>query len=155
MECAGFFQAATGFATLELVQAVKIISDNAGQPMEGVAPKLISRLMVQNLHVVEEITQQLLSLSKHQQRLNDPGPDYHAITKERHFSVSQQHQLQALTQKMASTLSRRYGIGRALGRAEFRQQRSSVFCATNWKRPPSGSVNATERTKNTFPDGLY
>ena len=114
MECAGFFQAATGFATLELVQAVKIISDNAGQPMEGVAPKLISRLMVQNLHVVEEITQQLLSLSKHQQRLNDPGPDYHAITKERHFSVSQQHQLQASLRKWQALYPEDTGLAERL-----------------------------------------
>ena len=99
MECAGFFQAVTRFATLELVQAVKIISDNADQPMEGVDPALISRLMMQNLHGVEEITQQLLSLSKHQQRLDDPGPDYHAITGDRHFSVSRQHQLQAALRK--------------------------------------------------------
>ncbi len=99
MECAGFFQAVTGFATLELVQAVKVISDNAEQPMENVDPALISRLMMQNLPVIEEVIQQLLSLTALQQRLIDPDPDYHAITRHRHFTVSQQHQLQSSLRK--------------------------------------------------------
>ena len=114
MECAGFFQAVTGFATLELVQAVKIISDNADQPMEGVNPKLISRLMRQNLPVVEEIIQQLLSLSALQQRLNDPGPDYHAIIRERHFSVSQQYQLQAALRKWRALYPEDTGLAERL-----------------------------------------
>ena len=99
MECAGFFRAASGCATLELVSSLKIISDNADQPMDGINPDLVSRLMTQNLPVVEEIIQQLLALSKLQQRLNDPGPDYHAIIRHRHFTVSQQHQLQSLLRK--------------------------------------------------------
>lgn len=99
MECAGFFQTVTGFATLELVQAVKIISDNADQPTDGVNPVLISRIMTRNLPAIEDITQQLLALSELQQRSNDPGPDYHAIMKHRHFSVSQQYQLQSSLRK--------------------------------------------------------
>ncbi len=99
MECAGFFQAASECATLELVQALKIISDNAAQPMSGVNPDLVSSLMKQNLPVVEEIMQQLLALSKLQRRLHDPGPDYHTLIRHRHFTVTQQHQLQSLLRK--------------------------------------------------------
>ena len=99
MECAGFFQVVTGFATLELVQAVKIISDNADQPMDGVNPALISRLMKQNLPAIEEIIQQLLALAKLQQQLNDRGADYHAIMRRRHFTASQRYQLQAALRK--------------------------------------------------------
>ena len=95
MECAGFFQAVTGFATLELVQTVKIIADNAEQPLSGISSVLVSRLMTQSLPAVEDIIQQLVTLSKLQQRGNDPSPDYHAIINNWHFSVSQQHQLQA------------------------------------------------------------
>lgn len=99
MECAGFFQAASGCATLELVSALKIISDNADHPMDGINPDLVSRLMTQNLPVIEEIMRQLLTLSKLQQRLNNPGPDYYALIRRRHFTVSQQHQLQSLLKK--------------------------------------------------------
>lgn len=99
MECAGFFQATSGCATLELVQALKIISDNADHPMDGVNPDLVSRLMKQNLPVVEEIMQQLLALSKLQQRLHDPGPDYHTLIRRRHFTVTQKHRLQSLLRK--------------------------------------------------------
>ena len=99
MECAGFFRAASGCATLELVSALKIISDNADQPMDGINPELVSRLMTQNLPVVEEIIQQLLALSKLQQSLHAPGPDYDSLVRHRHFTVSQQHRLQSLLRK--------------------------------------------------------
>ena len=99
MECAGFFQTVTGFATLELVQAIKIISDNAAQPMDRINPTLISRLITQNLPEIEEIIQQLLTLSNRQQQLNRPDEDFNAIIKHWHFTVSQQHQLQTLLKK--------------------------------------------------------
>lgn len=99
MECAGFFQAASECATLELVQALKIISDNADRPMSGINPDRVERLVRQNLPVIEEITEQLLALSELQQRLIDPGPDYHALIRRRRFTASQQHQLQSLLRK--------------------------------------------------------
>ena len=99
MECAGYFQAVTGIATLELAQSVKIISDNAAQPMQGVNSKLIDRLVRQNLPEIEKIMQQLLALSAQQRRLNAPGPDYHALNERWHFTVSQQHQLRRLLSK--------------------------------------------------------
>ena len=99
MECAGFFQAVSGVATLELAQALKIVSDNADEPMDGVKPALVSRLVQQNLPVIEEIAEQLLALSKLLQGLNNPDPDYHAITASRHFTVSQQHRLRVTLRK--------------------------------------------------------
>ena len=99
MECAGFFRAVSGVATLELAQALKIVSDNADEPMERVQPALVSRLVRQNLPVVEEIVEQLLTLSKLLQDLNETGPDYHVITRQRHFTVSQQHQLRSILKK--------------------------------------------------------
>ena len=99
MECAGFFRAVSGVATLELAQAVKVISDNADRPMDGVNPDLASRLIKQNLPFIENIIEQLLTLSTLLQDLNDAGPDYQAITRQRHFTVSQQHQLRAALRK--------------------------------------------------------
>lgn len=99
MECAGFFQAASKCATLELVQALKVISDNADHPMDRVNPDIVSQLMTQNLPVIETIIEQLLALSELQQRLNDPGPDYYALIRRLHFTVTQKHQLQSLLRK--------------------------------------------------------
>lgn len=99
MECAGFFRAASDIATLELAQAIKIISDNAERPMDGVNSDLASRLIKQNLPVIENIIEQLLTLSELLRDLNDAGPDYQAITRQRHFTVSQQHQLRATLRK--------------------------------------------------------
>lgn len=99
MEGAGFFQAASECATLELVQALKIVSDNADRPMSGINPDQVERLVQQNLPVIEEIIEQLLALSDLQQRLHDPGPDYHTLIRRRRFTVSQQYQLQSLLRK--------------------------------------------------------
>lgn len=99
MECAGFFRAVSAVAALELAQALKIISDNADEPTDSVKPALVSRLVQENLPVIEEIAQQLLALSKLLQGLNNPDPDYHTITASRHFTVSQQHQLRATLRK--------------------------------------------------------
>ena len=99
MECAGFFRAVSDVATLELAQALKIVSDNADRPMDGVNPDLASRLIEQNLPVIENIIEQLLTLSELLRDLNDAGPDYHAITGQRHFTVSQQHQLRSVLRK--------------------------------------------------------
>ena len=70
---------------LELAQALKIVSDNADEPMDGVKPALVSRLVQQNLPVIEETAEQLLALSKLLQDLNNPDPDYHAITRQPAF----------------------------------------------------------------------
>ena len=99
MECTGFFRAASDIATLELAQALKIISDNPDEPMDNVNPALAGRLVQQNLPVIEEIVEQLLALSKLLQGLNGPDPDYHAITRQRHFTVSQHHQLRSVLRK--------------------------------------------------------
>ena len=99
MECAGFFRAASSLATLELVQAVKIISDNAGEPIDEVTPALAGRLVTQNLPAIEEVAGQLLALSALLQQLDAPGPDYRTLTRRHHFTVSQQHQLRALLRK--------------------------------------------------------
>ena len=99
MECAGFFRAVSDVATLELAQALKIVSDNADTPLDSVNPALAGRLVQQNLPVIENIIEQLLTLSELLRDLNDTGPDYHAITRQRHFTVSQQHQLRSVLRK--------------------------------------------------------
>lgn len=99
MECSGYFRAASDSATAELIQAVKIVSDNAEQPMARVNPALISRLTTRNLPALEEIIQQLLALSKLLQRLGAPAPDYHTLIAQRRFTASQRHQLRALLRK--------------------------------------------------------
>ena len=93
MECAGFFRAVSGITTLELAQALKIVSDNADEPMDNVNPALAGRLVQQNLPVIDVVVAELLALSKLLQDLNDPGQDYHTITAKWHFTESQKHQL--------------------------------------------------------------
>ncbi len=99
MECAGFFRAVSGFATLELAQAMKIISDNARQSLAAITPALVKRLITQNLPVIKEVTAQLLALSALLQQLEESGPDYPALTRHHHFTVSQRHQLHTLLSK--------------------------------------------------------
>ena len=67
--------------------------------MDGVNPDVVSRLMTQNLPVIETIIEQLLALSELQQRLNDPGPEYYALIRRLHFTVTQKHQLKSIIRK--------------------------------------------------------
>ena len=118
MEGAGFFRAASTVATLELAQAVKIVSDNADEPAHNVNPALIARLLQENLPVLEQVAEQLLRLSKLLQDLNDPGPDYHATIKRRHFSVSQQYQLRELLRRWRALHRQDTGLAERLGKQQ-------------------------------------
>ena len=112
MEGAGFFQAVTKFATLELVQVIKIISDNASQSIDEINPDLLSRLITKNLPVIDEVIQQLLPLSKKQQQLERLAEGFDRIVQSRHFTASQRHQLKTLLRKW-NVLYRRETLGQA------------------------------------------
>ena len=122
MECAGFFRAASKHATLELVQSLKIISDNCDQPMEGINPALISRLIGQNLPVIEEVVEQLLAPAQLLQRLNDPGPGLPLAPPAQALYRQPATPTAVLTQKMADVASGRGKTGRAPDRNENRRR---------------------------------
>ena len=127
MEGAGFFRAVSALTTLELAQTLKIVSDNAAEPVDNVTPALITRLLQQNLPVIEKVVEQLLSLSKLLQDLNDPGPDYQAIIGRWHFSVSQQHQLRELLRRWRALRRDDTRLTEHLAQCPGKQQRAATI----------------------------
>lgn len=63
MEAAGFYPTACRFTTGELVQVLKIISDNRKTPVETLSQGKISLLIEQNLPVIRELLDKLSELS--------------------------------------------------------------------------------------------
>lgn len=62
MEASAFYETATRFATAELVQCIKIVSDNANTPATAIRPNEVSKLIEQNLDVVDAILHKLKKL---------------------------------------------------------------------------------------------
>ncbi len=122
MECAGFFRAVTKFATLELVHSIKIISDNAAQPMEQVRPALIRRLVAQNLPAIEDVAKQLQTLAAVLRPDSRAERDFAALTARRRFSVSRQHQLRELLKKWRARCPEAPGLPAGLETAHSPEQ---------------------------------
>jgi nucleoside phosphorylase len=96
MEASGFYAVACRFSSSELVQCLKIISDNRAQPAKAVTAKLCSRLVADRLADIEQLVNALSGLAKEYNRWHAPHPELAQLTGRWHFSVSQQHQLQQL-----------------------------------------------------------
>lgn len=99
MEGAGFFSAVSGCATTELAQTVKVVSDNAEHPPEDLTSTRVSRLLEDNLAVIDALARQLLSLAEEERRRLHPGDDYEALVRGRRFTATQREQLKTLLRK--------------------------------------------------------
>jgi adenosylhomocysteine nucleosidase len=96
MEASGFYPVACRFSSSELVQCLKIISDNRAQPAIAVTAKLCSQLVTDRLADIEQLANALSGLAGEYNRWHAPHPELAQLAARWHFSVSQQHQLQQL-----------------------------------------------------------
>jgi len=96
MEASGFYPVACRFSSSELVQCLKIISDNRAQPAIAITAKLCSQLVTDRLADIEQLANALSSLAAEYNRWHAPHPQLAQLAARWHFSVSQQHQLQQL-----------------------------------------------------------
>ena len=95
MEAAGFYSTAIRFNSSELVQVLKIISDNHTNPAGQVSAAQVEQIITAQLTCIDKLIQQLVELTSQQQS----APDISQFQQRWHFSVSQQHQLQRLLQR--------------------------------------------------------
>lgn len=97
MEASSFVEAARKFSDAELVQSLKVVSDNSDHPLAEVNAKLATRLIADNLEQIVNFLETLKSLS------NTAATAENIIAKtikERwHFSVSQKILLDRLLQR--------------------------------------------------------
>jgi adenosylhomocysteine nucleosidase len=99
MEAAGFHQAALQFVTQEQVQTLKIISDNANNPMLKITPAQVITLFEKNFPVIAKLVDYLLDLSA-KESMQFPALDYFKdFNQHFHFTNYQRHQLRELLRR--------------------------------------------------------
>jgi predicted DNA-binding transcriptional regulator AlpA len=94
MEAAAFYETALSFSTAELVQVVKVISDNSASSVEKITPQWVTALMIPALGSIRAMIDELSALRG---RLPAGEPvDYQRVTEQWKFTVSQKSQLKKL-----------------------------------------------------------
>lgn len=100
MEASGFYKTAQRFSFSELVQCVKIVSDNKLSSVTKIDAKFATRLVADNLNILTEYS---LSLQEIAQQCDQPDSQeiQENISTNFNFTVTQQRQLQRLLQRYA------------------------------------------------------
>ena len=99
MEAAGFFPSATRCSSGELVQSIKVISDNPHQSIALLNARSIEQLITKNLSEIEQFINRLSELSIEIKVLPHNGSLPESWAKRWSFSVTQGHRLRRLLQR--------------------------------------------------------
>ena len=99
MEAAGFFPSATRCSSGELVQSIKVISDNPHQSIASLNARSIEQLITKNLSEIEQFINRLSELSIEIKVLPHNGSLPESWAKRWSFSVTQGHRLRRLLQR--------------------------------------------------------
>jgi hypothetical protein len=97
MEASGFYEIATHFTSSELIQVVKIVSDNPTVGIEQINAKKVNAWMNACIATIADIIQALQLLAC---RFSTEQPRYyHLLTQQYYFNVNHSHQLNRLLQR--------------------------------------------------------
>lgn len=102
MEAAGFYPAALRFATSEVVQVLKVVSDNRKEAPERLTAASVAGLIEARLPEVEALLGALRELSDGLSVRLEPPTQLAAFLEARHFTVSQERQLERLLRRRAA-----------------------------------------------------
>jgi len=96
MEAHAFYQAANSWSTRELIQVIKIVSDNPASPFKQVQPKKASNMIAAQMSKIDEIVRQMDATAN--ELLPDPNLEnsLNDILSLHSFSVTRTHQLKDL-----------------------------------------------------------
>lgn len=91
MEASAFFETAARFTTSELIQSLKVISDNQSSPADTVQAKQVSAWIGESLGILEKLISEMVAL---QRKIETIEPKFYrqAVTTW-HFTVSEQLKL--------------------------------------------------------------
>ena len=99
MEAAGFFKAALNCSEIELINIIKVISDNEASSLDNITEKLIDNLMLKTITHIEPV----VSLLKKRLAILNKGlvldRECFDMVKSIHFTVSQRNQFKRLCQR--------------------------------------------------------
>lgn len=94
MEASAFYESATRFSTSELIQCLKIVSDNDASPAQNIQPKLVSELITERLSTIEKVLLELTALQK--SIAEQEIPEFDSVLQHYRFSFAEQAQLKKL-----------------------------------------------------------
>jgi len=103
MEAQAFFNSAQRFASAELVQSLKVISDNNEHGIEQLNAQKLSDVIYQNIDDITGYAERLLELLRVSPHVDS---DLISAPSDLHFTVSQQHQWQDLRRKAVVMLEK-------------------------------------------------
>ncbi|HGX92475.1 MAG TPA: hypothetical protein ENK35_04080 [Candidatus Tenderia sp.] len=96
MEASGFYASASRFSSSELVQVLKIISDNRDHPISEITEKQVVTMIEAQLPLIDRLIQTLSELATELRQIQSP-PDLMASFLEGwHFTTCQHNQLRQL-----------------------------------------------------------
>lgn len=101
MEAAGFYAAAARFASAELIQVVKVISDNAEAPVERLTASRVRELIAGRLDVIERIASETAALARELDARRAPPPALAKIAGRWRFTVTQRRRLERVLRRLA------------------------------------------------------
>lgn len=91
MEASSFYETATRFSSSELIQCLKIVSDNKSSPVKNIQPNQVSLLVAAHLAAIASV---LTELTKLAELLHKPElAELNQILNRYHFTVNEQIQL--------------------------------------------------------------
>jgi len=102
MEASGFYSAALRFSTAELIQSIKIISDNSVSGIDKIKKENVTEMITQKLAEVSDICNWLLEAVKKLTEEYAGDADYITILSKFHFTYTQQRKLKTMLQNWFS-----------------------------------------------------
>ncbi|MCG8413963.1 MAG: hypothetical protein MI746_07070 [Pseudomonadales bacterium] len=99
MEAFGFFQAATAHTNLELVQSLKIISDNLAHSADRITPDKVLQLFQTNTDLINSLVADLQSLRARMIETQLDTPEFARFSEQVHLTATQRVQVQRLCQR--------------------------------------------------------
>ncbi|MDH3712371.1 MAG: hypothetical protein OET44_00825 [Gammaproteobacteria bacterium] len=102
MESAGFYSAALRCSTAEVVQCLKIVSDNREHGTDRLSPQGITELVAAQVKIIAEICAELREATYSLRADQEIDPGLSELLGKHRFSVTQQRQLMRLAQRLAA-----------------------------------------------------
>lgn len=96
MEAAGFYTIASQFATSELIQSLKIISDNNQHPAGKPDKALLEKLVAENIEIIDQVINELNQLSLELEPLEKTPAYYEQCIAHWHFTQYERNRLSKL-----------------------------------------------------------
>ncbi len=128
MEASGFCEAALCASSVELVQCVKIVSDNLVEPAESVNAKKVTRLIEGRIEEITAAAAQLIDMAAEAGRSRAKPELLDRILGHWHFTQTERHQVERALRRLAALGDPGpNGIGNLLDRAAKHERGSKLL----------------------------